>query len=133
MRCNHKNKFGDYFKWFNISDYLFPANDPWNPVPQNGSGLGSHPDSAFSPLAVTSKFAQNNNNDPWSLGGGAGATAVMEHSIDPFSPSAQKQLQEFDLLREEMDHQAPLAATGNCSFARQLSQSAGKLSFHSKR
>jgi hypothetical protein len=93
--------------------FHFAANDPWNPIPQNGSGLGSHPDSAFSPLAVTSKFSQNNNNDPWSLGGGGGgASAAVENSMDPFSPNAQKQLQEFDLLREEIDHHAPLAATG---------------------
>jgi hypothetical protein len=84
----------------------FSANDPWNPVPQNGSGgLGSHPDSAFSALAVTSKF--QNNNDPWSLGGAA--PPKESGHIDPFSPNAQKQLQEFDLLREEIDmHQAPM-------------------------
>lgn len=89
---------------------LYPAlpNDPWNPVPQNGSGgLGSHPDSAFSALAVTSKY--QNNNDPWSLGGAAPPKETQGGHIDPFSPNAQKQLQEFDLLREEIDmHQAPM-------------------------
>ena len=35
--------------------------------------------------------------------------------MDPFSPNAQKQLHEFDLLREEIDmqRQTPIAATGN--------------------
>ena len=102
--------------------FFFTGNDPWNPAPQNGSGLGTHPDSAFSPLAVTSKFGanQNQNSDPWSLGGAALPLAGIEPSKDlddPFSPTAQKQLHEFDLLREEIDRQTTTtsAATGESS------------------
>lgn len=102
-----------------IISFFTSANDPWNPTPQNGSGLGSHPDSAFSPLAVNSKFNSSQNNDPWSLGGAALPVGGMEltsskEMMDPFSPSAQKHLHEFDLLREEIDRHTPatLAATG---------------------
>jgi hypothetical protein len=65
---------------------------------------------------VTSKY--QNNNDPWSLGGAAPPKETQGGHIDPFSPNAQKQLQEFDLLREEIDmHQAPMmqANAGNTS------------------
>ena len=108
-----------------IFHFFLTGNDPWNPAPQNGSGLGTHPDSAFSPLAVTSKFGanqnQNQNSDPWSLGGAALPLAGIEPSKDlddPFSPTAQKQLHEFDLLREEIDRQTTTttsAATGETS------------------
>lgn len=105
------------------NDGLYPAltNDPWNPVvPQaGGGGLVSHPDSAFSPIAVTSKFA--NNNDPWSLGGGMAAPSGIDNqtqelqTIDPFSPHSQKQLQEFDLLRDQIDKHTPIPTAGTIS------------------
>lgn len=48
-----------------------------------------------------------------SMGGGALSSGLDNHKqelqgVDPFSPSAQKELQEFDLLREEIDqHKMP--------------------------
>lgn len=59
---NKKLPKGTYYF---IACGFFSANDPWNPVSQGvgGMGLGSHPDSAFSAMAVTSKFS--GQNDPW--------------------------------------------------------------------
>ena len=71
--------------------FLEPAvqNDPWSPMPTSGGG--------------------QNQNDAWSpitTGGGqaGGMTSNNEvASIDPFSPVAQKELNEFDLLRNEIE------------------------------
>ena len=62
-------------------------NDPWSPIPTQDS----------------STVLKNNDNawgQPPSATSEAGATDL---SIDPFSPVAQKELTEFDLLRNEIE------------------------------
>lgn len=67
---------------------FFSANDPWNTLESDGPSTQIRSGSAVS-------------NDPWT-------TAVpLEASIDPFSPMAQNQLAEFDLMRDQMEHHLP--------------------------
>jgi len=72
------------------------ANDPWSPIPSGGQ--------------ETSNVL---GNDAWGAPGGAPAVpptastsaevANNDISIDPFSPVAQKELTDFDLLRNEIE------------------------------
>jgi len=98
-------------------------NDPWNPAPAGAAAPAaaatalSKPDS-FSPAALRSTHspaaatatAATADNDPWLAPSNAGLPAMPapasgnnEQSIDPFSPVAQNQLAEFDLLRDQME------------------------------
>ena len=64
------------------------TNDPWSPIPAGGQAdkvLGNN--EAWGGPSEAAILASN-NNDP---------------SIDPFSPVAQKELNEFDLLRNEIE------------------------------
>jgi len=64
-------------------------NDPWSPMPSiaGGPGQASSQSDAWSP--ITGGHATTSNNEA--------------ASIDPFSPVAQKELSEFDLLRNEIE------------------------------
>lgn len=60
-------------------------NDPWSPIPTQDS----------------SKVLKN--NDAWGQPPSASEAGNTDLSIDPFSPVAQKELTEFDLLRNEIE------------------------------
>lgn len=88
------------------------VNDPWSPVKEPPR---------TSPLPNLGGHSTMNqpNNDPWSPIPAAGQDKVLKNdawgsapetvsanndlSIDPFSPMAQKELNEFDLLRNEIE------------------------------
>ena len=67
------------------------ANDPWSPIPAGGQ-------------PETSKVL---GDDAWGAPAPAPQSAVAvannDLSIDPFSPVAQKELSDFDLLRNEIE------------------------------
>ncbi len=67
-------------------------NDPWSPAPDASQVLGNDAWGAASAGPPTDL--------PQAIGGGGGQN---ELSIDPFSPVAQKELTEFDLLRNEIE------------------------------
>lgn len=74
-------------------------NDPWSPMPIAGNGGGGGQSDAWSPIG----------------GQAASATSVSNNevaSIDPFSPVAQKELNEFDLLRNEIETTNTMSNTG---------------------
>lgn len=94
-------------------------NDPWNPAGLAGAAGGAaaptpataatvKPDS-FSPAALRSA---NSDNDPWMPAGASSVAADTQPQPDPFSPVAQSQLAEFDLLRDQMD-KAPEPISNN--------------------
>ena len=96
--------------------FVFSDNDPWNPA-----AAAAKPDS-FSPALrpAHSPAPPAAGNDPWlassaSSGGAAAvaATGSNEQSIDPFSPVAQNQLAEFDLLRDQMEKPVQPTITSN--------------------
>ncbi len=75
--------------------YLVLDNDPWTSVsPGPGGASGKSP--------VQQKVSEGSN----------GATATAD-SLDMFSPQAQSQLQEFDLLRAEIEGGEPNNNNGN--------------------
>jgi len=94
------------------------ANDPWSPVkepprtsplPNAGGSSALNPPNTLNdpwspiPTQDSSTVLKNNDNawgQPPSATSEAGATDL---SIDPFSPVAQKELTEFDLLRNEIE------------------------------
>lgn len=76
------------------------ANDPWN-APSMAKTIGSNPDSAFSAFGASPVKPQA-RNDP----NGLLNSKVDSFTIDPFAPVAQKELQDFDLLRGEIESQA---------------------------
>jgi len=102
-------------------------NDPWNPAP---SGAAPAKPDSFSPALRPAHSpapppgggggSAAADNDPWLASSGnaavaAAATGSNDQSIDPFSPVAQNQLAEFDLLRDQMEKpvQPTIAASNN--------------------
>ncbi len=76
------------------------SNDPWSPI-----GGSTSPNPTPSAFAATLGAASNQRQDAWSpnnLATGSG-TGAPQASIDPFSPTAQRELAEFDLMRNEID------------------------------
>ena len=74
------------------------SNDPWSPLAGGqdsstvlGNDAWGAPASAVIPAAATSSSEA------------VGAGANNDLSIDPFSPMAQKELTDFDLLRNEIE------------------------------
>lgn len=86
------------------------ANDPWSPMPSADL-------SSASGLMDSSRVLQN--DDAWSpvLGGSQQIGAYEAHatqSIDPFSPMAQKDLTDFDMLRNEIETNGKNGNGGQC-------------------
>ena len=103
---------------------FFSDNDPWNPAP---SGAAPAKPDSFSPALRPAHSpapppggggSAAADNDPWLASSGNAAAAANgsnDQSIDPFSPVAQNQLAEFDLLRDQMEKpvQPTIAASNN--------------------
>ena len=97
----------------------FSDNDPWNPIGTSSvnpntvnqidsfSGLQTNLSSGLNG-GINALPPSKSNNDPWNTQTSEGPQGSQ--SIDPFSPVAQKQLAEFDVLRDQMEH--PITATG---------------------
>ena len=98
---------------------MFSGNDPWNPVGASSvnqsnsnqldtfSGLQTNMSSGLNGRSnITSKI----NNDPWTTHTQASDGPHEGQSMDPFSPVAQSQLAEFDILRDQMEN--PSTTTG---------------------
>jgi len=102
------------------------GNDPWNAVGASSTiQNNSHQLDAFSGLQTNINSGINGksgllstaNNDPW----GTTHTNTSERpqegqSMDPFSPVAQSQLAEFDIIRDQMDNSSKntgMRAEGN--------------------
>ena len=98
---------------------LFSDNDPWNPIGTSSvnpstinqidsfSGLQTNLSSGLNG-GINALPPSKSNNDPWNTQTSEGSQGSQ--SIDPFSPVAQRQLAEFDVLRDQMEH--PVTATG---------------------
>ena len=93
-----------------LYDMFFSDNDPWNSAGAAAAGqpLPTKPDSFSPALRSSHSPAAPANNDPWMPTAGAAA----EPPSDPFSPVAQTQLAEFDLLRDQME-KGPETHTNN--------------------
>jgi len=113
-----------------LTSSSIPAyNDPWNPVgaASGAAAAAAKPDSFSPPLrstnspaaAVTAAVAAVADNDPWMPAAAARsethqpAAAAAPQSVDPFSPVAQNQLAEFDLLRDQMETKAIEPSSNN--------------------
>ncbi len=62
--------------------------------------IGTNPDSAFSAFGAVPVRPQTRNDPPILLN-----SQIDSFAIDPFAPVAQKELQDFDLLRGEIEKQ----------------------------
>jgi len=88
-------------------------NDPWNSagVPAANvnntnqidmfSGLQNNQNSGIN---GSNGVASNTNNDPWTTHPNTSERTTEGPSMDPFSPVAQSQLAEFDILRDQMEN-----------------------------
>ena len=74
-------------------------NDPWSPMPSSGGQASSQRNDAWSPI----------------IGGQPTSSTAEAASIDPFSPIAQKELSDFDLLRNEIEN-CPMSNNGGMTF-----------------
>jgi len=92
------------------------ANDPWSPVkepprtsplPNAGGSSALNPPNTlndpWSPIPTQDSSKVLKNNDAWGQPPSASEAGNTDLSIDPFSPVAQKELTEFDLLRNEIE------------------------------
>ena len=57
--------------------------------------------------------ASTANNDPWITQANTSERPTEGQSMDPFSPVAQSQLAEFDILRDQMENPANGSETKN--------------------
>ena len=93
IRCRFKKKISgacNHFDEFSLLCVSEPVanNDPWSPMPSiAGPGQASSQSDAW-PSPIAGGHATSNNEAA---------------SIDPFSPVAQKELSDFDLLRNEIE------------------------------
>ena len=78
-----------------IVSELTTHNDPWSPMPSSGGQASSQRNDAWSPI----------------IGGQPTSSTAEAASIDPFSPIAQKELSDFDLLRNEIEN-CPMSNNG---------------------
>ena len=104
-----------------ISPNFFIDNDPWNSAGiSSGNPNSSNQIDAFSGLQnnLNSGLNGNNgastaNNDPWITQANTSERPTEGQSMDPFSPVAQSQLAEFDILRDQMENPANGSETKN--------------------
>jgi len=80
-------------------------NDPWNP---SATAAPKSPALNLRSTHSPAGGAGPADNDPWQASGSGGAPpssaeGSTQQSIDPFSPVAQNQLAEFDMLRDQME------------------------------
>jgi len=86
-------------------------NDPWNSagVPAanvnntNQIDMFSGLQNQNSGINGSNGVASNTNNDPWTTHTNTSERTTEAPSMDPFSPVAQSQLAEFDILRDQME------------------------------
>ena len=86
-------------------------NDPWNSagVPAanvnntNQIDMFSGLQNQNSGINGSNGVASNTNNDPWTTHSNTSERPTEAPSMDPFSPVAQSQLAEFDILRDQME------------------------------
>ena len=91
---------------------LFQGNDPWNPIGTNlANSNNANQIDAFSGLQTNLNSGHNGksnvspaNNDPWTTHANPSDRPEEGQSMDPFSPVAQSQLAEFDVLRDQMEN-----------------------------
>ena len=87
-------------------------NDPWNPMGSSPANQNkTNQADAFSGLQTNlhlgingkSNLPSKANNDPWTTHIKPTDGPQEGQSMDPFSPVAQSQLAEFDILRDQME------------------------------
>jgi len=81
---------------------MLKSKDPWSPLPRVQTT--SYAETAATNMSI--KPGTNisvNDNDPWNPISSSVAMTSDTESIDPFSPNAQNQLAEFDLLRNQIE------------------------------
>jgi len=77
------------------------SKDPWSPV---SSVCTLSTDKATASINLKSGTSISDSfNDPWKPISSSGARTSEPESIDPFSPQAQSQLAEFDMLRNQIE------------------------------
>jgi hypothetical protein len=80
-----------------IQSIIFPANDPWKSPPLSNA-IVANPESAFLPFKGPPEKLQTSNNT------GLFDSQMDSFSIDPFAPLAQKELQDYDVRRGEIEN-----------------------------
>lgn len=87
-------------------------NDPWNPMGSSPTNQNkTNQADVFSGLQTNlhsgingkSNLSSKANNDPWTTHIKPTDGPQEGQSMDPFSPVAQSQLAEFDILRDQME------------------------------
>ena len=86
-------------------------NDPWNSAGVPASNVNntnqidmfSGLQNQNSGINGSNGVASNTNNDPWTTHSNTSERTTEGPSMDPFSPVAQSQLAEFDILRDQME------------------------------
>jgi len=80
---------------------MLKSKDPWSPLQTT-----SYAETAATNMSIkpgTNISCSVNDNDPWNPISSSVAMTSDTERIDPFSPNAQNQLAEFDLLRNQIE------------------------------
>ena len=101
--------------------FLSLDNDPWNTIGSSPGNQGNGINQLDSFAGIKSNLGSaglNGNssskasNDPWGSTQPSDVSHGAQPSMDPFSPVAQSQLAEFDLLRDQMEQMANVTSGG---------------------